>query len=78
MTKNTLPKLIDTVRPTLPEVAKWAGRSAWIARGWQQGTYQPKPKDRARLVKAIRKHVKELLALASTVEREGNAQRRGK
>ena len=76
--KNTVPKLVDAMRPTMPKLAKWAGVSVWVARLWQQGTYQPKPKDRARLVKAVRTHAKQLLALAEQVEREGAVQRRGK
>lgn len=77
MTKNTLPALLDALRPDLPTVAKWSRRSVWVARTWQQGTYQPKPPDRARLVKAVRKHVKELLALAAKVEREGKSHHGG-
>jgi hypothetical protein len=68
---NSLPKLIDALRPNLPTVAKWTGRAIWVARGWQQGVHQPKPEDRARLLKAVRTHAKLLLALADTVEREG-------
>ncbi|MGH7604182.1 MAG: hypothetical protein ACRENK_09330 [Gemmatimonadaceae bacterium] len=71
MSKNTLPKLIDTLRPNLPAVAKWAGVRVWTARAWQQAAYQPNPKERARLVKATRQHAKDLLALAQKVEREG-------
>jgi hypothetical protein len=78
MQKNTIPELIDAVRPNLPTVARWVGASVWTARIWQQGTYQPKPKQRAVLVKAVRKHAKELLALAEKVEREGKAQHGGK
>jgi hypothetical protein len=73
MTTNSLPKLIDTLRPKLGTIAQWAGVSLGLAGVWQQGTYQPKPKDRARLVRAVRKHAKELLALADKVEREGRA-----
>lgn len=69
--KNTIPELIDTLRPHLPTVAKWVGATIWAARVWQQGTCQPKPKQRAALVKAARNHAKELLALAERVEREG-------
>jgi hypothetical protein len=76
--RNTVPKLLDSLRPTMPTLAKWVGRSVWVARLWHQGTYQPKPKDRARLVKAVRTHAKQLLDLASAVEREGKAQPGGK
>lgn len=68
---NTLPKLLDALRPNLPTVATWTGRAIWVARGWQQGAHQPIPKDRARLVKAVRSHAKLLLTLADAVEREG-------
>jgi hypothetical protein len=29
MTKNTLPALLDALRPDLPTVAKWSRRSVW-------------------------------------------------
>jgi hypothetical protein len=70
---NTLPLLIDSLRPNLPTVAKWTGRAIWVARGWQQGINRPKPRDRARLLKAVRKHAHQLLALADAVEREGRS-----
>jgi hypothetical protein len=72
-TTNTLPKLIDTLRPNLLHVAKWTGRPIWVARQWQQGTHRPKPKDRARLVNAARAHAKLLLTMANAVEREGRS-----
>lgn len=77
MPKNSVPQLIDTVRPNLPAVATWSRRSVWVVRLWQQGTTQPKAKDRARLVKAVRKHAKDLLTLALKVEREGKKPSRG-
>jgi hypothetical protein len=70
-TTNTLPKLIDALRPNLPTVAKWTGRAIWVARGWQQGAHRPNPTDRARLIRAVRTHAKLLLTLADAVEREG-------
>lgn len=78
MKRNTIPSLIDTLRPNLPKVAGWLGVARWKAQLWQQGTAQPEPMDRARLVKAARKHAQELLTLADAVEREGNAQHGGK
>lgn len=78
MPKNTIPQLIDTVRPNLPTVAKWSRRSVWVVRLWQQGTSQPKARDRARLLKAVRKHAKDLLTLAAKVEHEGKTPRRGR
>ncbi|MEX2179332.1 MAG: hypothetical protein WD801_11510 [Gemmatimonadaceae bacterium] len=76
MRTNTLPALLDTVRPTLRTVAEWAEVSVGLARMWQQGTYQPKPKERARIVRRIRNHAKGLLALAEKVEREGTTRRK--
>lgn len=75
--RNTVPTLIDALRPKLPTVAEWAGVSVGLARIWQQGVYQPKPDARARLVKAARKHAQQLLTLASDVEREGKSQHGG-
>lgn len=77
MSKNTIPTLIDTLRLNLPTVATWIGVARWKAQLWQQGTAQPEPVDRARLVKAARKHAHELLALADAVEREGKSQHGG-
>jgi hypothetical protein len=77
MTRNTVPLLIDTLRPKLPTLAAWADVSVGLTQFWQQGTYQPKPDARARLVKAARKHAHELLALAEAVEREGKSQHGG-
>lgn len=68
---NSLPKLLDTLRPTLPTIAGWVDRNIWVARGWQQDAHRISTEDRARLVKAVRAHAKVLLALAATVEREG-------
>jgi hypothetical protein len=73
MKRNTLPELIDTLRPTLRTVAEWADVSVRLSQFWQQGTYQPKPDTRARLVKAVREHAHEVLALADAVEREGKS-----
>ena len=75
MPKNTLPELLDTLRPTLTEIAdEWVGnKSRGMANFWLAGTYQPKAPERARLVKAVRKHAARLLALADAVEREGRA-----
>lgn len=77
MTKNNVTRdLLDALRPNLSNVAKWAGVSPWTAQNWRQGMYKPTPKPRAALVKAVRRHVKELLALAAKVEREGTITRR--
>jgi hypothetical protein len=74
---NTIPALIDAMRPNLPKVAKWIGVARWKAQRWQQGERQPEPVDRARLVKVARKHATELLELAAKVEQEGKSQHGG-
>lgn len=76
MAKNSVPTLIDALRPNLPEVAKWTGVSVWTARNWQQGLFTVKAHKRSALVKAARKHAARLLALAEQVEREGATTRR--
>ena len=72
---NHLPALIDTLRPTLAEIGEWAGVKRGVAATWQQGAYQPKPKARAALVKAVRAHAAALLKLADAVEAEGGGRR---
>jgi hypothetical protein len=56
-------------------VARWVGKSRDTVTLWIMGRYEPKPADRATLVKAIRRHANQLLALADLVEREGEAKR---
>ena len=75
MKRNSLPKLLATLRPTLTEIAEWANSSRGMGNFWLAGTYQPKAAERARLIKAVRKHAAFLLSLADKVEREG--QKRG-
>jgi hypothetical protein len=70
---NSIPKLLATVRPTLGDVADWVKASRALVDVWREGRYQPKPDDRAALVKAIRHHAARLLKLADQVEREGQA-----
>jgi hypothetical protein len=71
--RNSIPKLLNTLRPTLSEIAAWVGVSRGLTDFWRAGAYQPKAADRARLVKAVRKHAALLLKLADAVEREGKA-----
>ena len=78
MAKNTIRELLNALRPNMPTVAGWLDVSVWSAQSWHMGTHAPKPEKRAALVKATRKHAKELLRLADVVEREGRAQHRGK
>jgi hypothetical protein len=68
---NSTPKLIDTLRPRLGTIAEWAGVSLGLAQVWERGLYEPRPKDRARLVRAVRKHIRSLEKLVDAVEREG-------
>lgn len=68
---NSIPKLLKILRPSLKDVAGWVGVSHGLANFWLAGAYQPKPPDRARLVRAVRKHATRLLKLADEVEREG-------
>jgi hypothetical protein len=68
---NSLPKLLDTLRPSLNDVAEWAGVSRGLAEFWRQGLYQPKPEARRRLVKAVKKQAERLLKLAADVEEQG-------
>jgi len=56
MPRNSLPSLINCIRPTLGTIAEWADVSVGLARMWQQGTLQLQPEDRSRFVKAIRQH----------------------
>lgn len=78
MSKKAVPQLIDALRPNLPTIAKWTRVSIWTARNWQQGLFTMQPQKRAALVKAARKHAKDVLALADAVEREGKAHDGGK
>jgi hypothetical protein len=68
---NSIPKLLTVVRPSLADVAAWIGVTRALADVWRAGSYQPKPKSRAALVRAVRHHAARLLALADRVESEG-------
>jgi hypothetical protein len=71
--RNSIPKLLGTLRPGLKEIAEeWVGKSRALANVWRNGKFQPKDPDRDRLVKAVRKHAALLLKLADAVEREGH------
>ena len=69
--RNSVPALINKLRPTLSVIAGWMDVSVGLAQMHQQGTFQPQPQARARLVMIVRKHAKELITLAEKVEREG-------
>jgi hypothetical protein len=68
---NSIPKLLDKLRPSLRDIAGWANVSRGLANFWLAGAFTPKAPDRARLVKAVRKHATYLLKLADAVELEG-------
>jgi hypothetical protein len=70
--RNSVPKLVNTIRPSLKDIAVWTGKSRALANVWRDGKFQPKDPDRDRLVKAVRKHAALLLKLADEVEREGH------
>lgn len=72
---NSTQRLLGALRVTQGTVSEWTGMSHGLVRQWQQGTYEPRRDARARLVKAARRHAKELLALASRVEAEGQRQK---
>lgn len=75
---NTVPNLLNALRPTVGDVAQWVGKSRDLITLWIMGRYQPRPDDRTALVRAIRKHANRLLALAEKVEREGNQEGRSR
>jgi hypothetical protein len=64
--RNSIPKLLNTLRPTLSEIAARVGVSRGLTDFWRAGAYQPKAADRARLVKTVRKDAVLLLKLART------------
>lgn len=72
---NSIPKLFDVLRPTLADIAAWAGATRALADVWRSGSYAPKPPQRAALVRAVRRHASQLLILAERVEREGHRDR---
>ena len=69
---NSVPRLLNTLRPTLAEIAQWANVSRSLADGWRAGSYPPTPAKRRAIIKAVRQHAKRLLDLADKVEHEGN------
>ena len=68
---NTVPKLLNTLRPTLADIANWVNVSRSLVDGWRSGSYEPLPKKRTAFIKATRQHAALLLRLAARVEREG-------
>lgn len=68
---NSVPKLLDTVRPTLADIAAWVEVSRSLVDVWRSGARQPLPDDKAALLRAIRSHARRLVTLAEKVEREG-------
>lgn len=74
--QNTVPQLLNALRLTLHDVAAWTGVSRGLAAVWVTGHYEPKPPNRARLVRGVRTHAKSLQELADKVEREAKRSRR--
>jgi hypothetical protein len=68
-----LPELIDALRPSLKEIARWADSSLGTVELWRSGIYQPRAEKRAALVRAVRMHADRLNALTDAIEREGRA-----
>lgn len=73
MASNSIPELLDRLRPTLQDVADWAHVSRALVVAWRAGLSQPRKKARVKLVANIRKHAANLSRLAEAVEREGEA-----
>jgi hypothetical protein len=73
MTPNSIPELLDELRPTLSEIAARVGVKLGLANMWREEKSQPRPGTRAKLVAQVRKHAARLLKLADAVEREGKA-----
>src|SRR5450759_1103594 len=70
--RNSVPKLLNTIRSSLKDIAAWVDGSRALTNVWRDGKFQPKDPERVRLVKAVRVHAARLLALADAVEREGH------
>jgi len=68
---NSIPQLLEELRPTLAKVAGWVNSPRPSVEAWRWGRYQPQTDKRAILIKAVRKHAAELLRLAQAVEDEG-------
>ena len=62
---NTLPKLLNALRPTMRTVSTWSGASLPVVRTWQQGAYRPKAEKRKALLKAVRKHATTMTGVCS-------------
>lgn len=73
MRKRPIPTLLDTLRPTLIEIAEAMGVSRGLANFWREGKSVPKPAARRALVAYTRRHARRLLKAAEAVEREGAA-----
>lgn len=71
MTPNSIPELLDELRPTLSEIAARVGVKLGLANMWREEKSQPRPDKRRALVLTVRAHAARLLKLADAVEREG-------
>lgn len=71
MVTNSIPQLLDDLRPGLKEIAARVDVQRALVNAWREAKSQPRPDKRKALVKAVRRHAAELLTLAQKVEREG-------
>lgn len=63
--------LLDVLRPTLDDVARWVGASRSAVEAWRLGYWNPPAAKRAKLVTALRKHAKNLLTLTDALAEVG-------
>jgi hypothetical protein len=69
MTNNSIPKLLDALRPNLPTIANdWLNAPTGSVQAWRQGAFRPSPEATAKLIARTRKHAKELLELHAPSE----------
>lgn len=40
--RNSVPKLVNAIRPSLNDIAVWTGKSRALANVWRDGKFQPK------------------------------------
>jgi hypothetical protein len=60
MTKrNTVPKLVTTLRLNMGDIAGWTQMSTSMIQKWQAGAYQPRAEERDRLIAHVRDHAVE-------------------
>jgi transcriptional regulator with XRE-family HTH domain len=77
-TTNALPRLLNTLRLSLGDVAEGAKVSLNTADRWRSGLYRPEPATRKRLLRYVRHHAAKLLLLADVVEEEAKQRDRAR